>query len=230
MSVVYQPSLALGGGPYATEDELSGALISNPEPTNGFLVYVTETDAYYKLSLTSGAPLSPTALKTTLGGNTRWLKMNLSGVVPPPPTTFRVSDYLQLEKSPNNGFPPNGQNTATSHPVLLPPGLSTGAKLVQLNCWSALPATDDSMYLELYLYRRLTEGDPFNYYLASDGFTFDSSQQWSYEIDLTNLLYDIVWAANDTLALRLVYNEGDGVASMSNFRVGWTWETTEFTP
>lgn len=70
---VYQP-IQLS---YATTADLSGAAIPNPSTSEGFITYVRSTGASYQLALNSGAPLSSSALATMVGGDSRWLKLDV---------------------------------------------------------------------------------------------------------------------------------------------------------
>lgn len=80
MSSIYLPSLATGAG-HPTPADLSGSVIPDPAKAEGFVAYVLSTDSFYKLSLTSGATVSADALVTSLGGNSRWLRLNLEADV-----------------------------------------------------------------------------------------------------------------------------------------------------
>ena len=87
------------GHKLASLTELEGLLIPDPDAMQGWVVFVVSVPgyplgAYYSLSLTSGAALSPADVRPTLlGGASRWLRLEFeSTVLGGPPTPILPDD------------------------------------------------------------------------------------------------------------------------------------------
>jgi hypothetical protein len=143
----------------------------------------------------------------------------LIGVVPPLGTNQR---YYQD----NPGA--DGPGTyAESYAVLVPDG--TVGMLSKVTIRSDLPAAvGETATLRLYRYRKTGPSGSFFYNQITDTFVFDSTDPWSWTIDLTDHIRDgfLLNPATDSIAISNVYTN-TGATGMRALRVDFRVEVVE---